>query len=148
MQIADLCRDPAIVARRETTVREAAQMMRRYHIDSLIIVDIEDGCQIPAGVVTDRDIVGALAEGLDPATSTAGDIITEKLALAGEDDDVLDTIERMRLEDARRMPVVNAQGQLTGVVSLDELLLVVAQELAGFSRLPLAGRRQAREFRH
>src|SRR5689334_10896843 len=122
MQIADLCRDPVIVARRETTVREAAQLMRRYHVGSLIIVDIQEGSQVPAGVVTDRDIVGAVASGLDPATSTAADIMTEKVALAREDDDILDTIERMRLEDVRRMPVVNAQGQLAGIISLDELL--------------------------
>jgi len=148
MQIADLCRDPVIVVRRETTVREAAQLMRRYHVGSLIIVDIQEGSQVPAGVVTDRDIVGAVASGLDPATATTGDIMTEKVALAREDDDILDTIERMRLEDVRRMPVVNGQGQLAGVVSLDELLLVVAQELSGFSRLPLVGRQQGHEFRH
>jgi CBS domain-containing protein len=148
MQIADLCRDPVIVARRETTVREAAQLMRRYHVGSLIIVDIQEGSQVPAGVVTDRDIVGAVASGLDPATSTAADIMTEKVALAREDDDILDTIERMRLEDVRRMPVVNAQGQLAGIISLDELLLLVAQELSGFSRLPLVGRQQGQEFRH
>jgi CBS domain-containing protein len=88
--------------------------------------------------VTDRDIViGVVAMNLDPASLTAGDIMIEDLATLPEDCDVYDAIRKMRLHGVRRMPVVNTQGVLTGIVSLDDLLPLVAQELADLARLPL-----------
>ena len=149
MQIADLCRGSVVVACRDSTVLEAAELMRRYHIGAIVVVDVPGGTQVPAGIVTDRDIaVGVVALGLDPADLTVGDIMTEKVVLVKENVDVFDAIETMRHEGFRRMPVVNDQGTLTGIVSLDDVLPVVAQELADLARLPLVAWKQECEFRH
>jgi CBS domain-containing protein len=149
MQVADLCRGTVVVAQRNSTVLEAAQLMRRYHIGAVVVVDVPEQTQVPAGIVTDRDIVvGVVAMGLDPADLTVGDIMTEKMVLVKENEDVFDAIETMREEGVRRMPVVNDQGALTGIISLDDVLPVVAQELADLARLPLVARKQEFEFRH
>ena len=149
MQIADLCRDSVVVTRRESTVLETAELMRRYHIGAVVVVDVPEGAQVPAGIVTDRDIVvGVVAMGLDPAELSVGDIMTEKVVLVKENEDVFDAIETMREQGVRRMPVVNEQGALTGIISLDDVLPVVAQELADLARLSLVARKQECEFRH
>src|SRR5262245_56521827 len=57
MQIADLCRESVTVVRRGTSIHEAAELMRRYHIGTVVVVDIEEGAEVPVGIVTDRDIV-------------------------------------------------------------------------------------------
>lgn len=101
------------------------------------------------GIVTDRDIVvGVVAMNLDPADLTVGDIMNEDLATIPEDYDVSDTTRTMRQHGVRRMPVVNAQGALTGIVSLDDLLPLVAQELTGLAKLLLTERQQEFEMRH
>jgi len=149
MQISELCRDSVTVVRRESPVLEAAQLMRRYHIGTVVVVDVSNGAQVPVGILTDRDIVvGVVAMDLDPGELTAGDIMTESLVIVPENCDVFDAISTMRKGGVRRMPVVDAEGTLTGIVSLDDLLPVVAQELADLARLPLAGRNREFAYRH
>jgi CBS domain-containing protein len=63
---------------------------------------------------------------------------TESLVVVPENCDVYYTISMLRKGGVRRMPVVNAEGALTGIVSPDDLLPVVAQELADLARLPSA----------
>jgi CBS domain-containing protein len=149
MQVADLCRGSVIVARRDSTVLEAAQLMRRYHVGAVVVVDVPEQLQIPAGIVTDRDIVvGVVAMGLDPAELSVSDVMAADVAVLRENDDVSEAIQKMRHEGVRRMPVVNDQGALTGIISLDDLLVVVAEEMFDLARLPLVGRKQECEFRH
>jgi predicted transcriptional regulator len=85
---------------------------------------------------------------LDPRDLTAGDIMTESLVIVPENCDVYEAISMMRKGGVRRMPVVNADGALTGIVSLDDLLPLVAQELADLARLPLVGRKREFAYRH
>jgi CBS domain-containing protein len=149
MQIADLCHESVTVVRRDTSIHEAAELMRRYHIGTVVVVDIEKGAHIPVGIVTDRDIVvGVVAMNLDPRDLTAGDIMSDELVTVPEDYDVYRAMERMRKQGVRRMPVVNSDGFLTGIVSLDDLLPLVAQELVELAKLPSAGRLRECAVRH
>jgi CBS domain-containing protein len=149
MQIGDACSDAVVVAKRDSPVRECAQLMRRYHVGAVVVVDVHNGVQIPVGIVTDRDIVvGLVAMDLDAAELTAGDIMTEGLATVLETSDIFDVIRKMRQDGVRRMPVVSPEGNLTRIVSLDDLLPFVAQELAELAKLPVAARKRECEFRH
>jgi CBS domain-containing protein len=149
MQVSELCRDSVTVVRRDSPVLEAAQLMRRYHIGTVVVIDVVSGAQVPVGILTDRDIVvGVVAMDLNPRDLTAGDIMTESLVIVPENCDVFDAIAMMRKGGVRRMPVVDAEGGLTGIVSLDDLLPVVAQELADLARLPLVGRNREFAYRH
>jgi CBS domain-containing protein len=149
MQVSELCRDAVTVVRRDSPVLEAAQLMRRYHIGAVVVIDVSEGVQVPVGILTDRDIVvGVVAMDLDPRNLTAGNIMTESLVSVPENCDVFDAMSMMRKGGVRRVPVVNADGALTGIVSLDDLLPVVAQELADLARLPLVGRNREFAYRH
>lgn len=105
-----------------------------------------NGERIPVGIITDRDIVvSVIALGLDPSSLLVGDIMTDDLLTTSEDDDVYETIERMRFRGIRRVPVVNKAGGLTGIVSVDDLLEFLAEEMGELSRI--SSHQQAHEKR-
>ena len=146
MNISDICTVQTISCNRDETVQGAALLMRKHHVGDLIVVDGSDGEAIPAGIVTDRDIVvSVVALGLDPASLQVGDIMSDDLLTCREDDDVYQTIEHMRMRGIRRVPVVNAKGALAGIVSADDLLEFLAEEMGDLSRI--SGSQQAHEKR-
>jgi CBS domain-containing protein len=136
MDIRVIATTQAVHCTRDETVQGAALMMRRMHVGDLIVVDQFDGSSVPVGIVTDRDIVvSVIAPGLDPASLQVGDIMTDDLLTARETDDVYETIERMRLRGIRRVPVIDAKGDLAGIVSADDLLEFLAEEMGELSRI-------------
>jgi CBS domain-containing protein len=136
MRIGEICTSDTICCTREETVQGAAMLMRRHHVGDLVVVDNDDGGNVPVGILTDRDIVMAvIAPGLDPASLLAGDIMSDDLLTAGENDDVVETIQHMRQRGIRRVPVVNANGNLSGIVSVDDLLEFLAEEMSELSRI-------------
>lgn len=136
MHIGEICTLQAINCTRDETVQGAAMLMRRHHVGDLVVIDTDGGGSIPVGILTDRDIVMAvIAPGLDPASLLAGDVMSDDLLTATEADDVYETIERMRLRGIRRVPVVDAAGNLSGIVSADDLLEFLAEEMSELSRI-------------
>lgn len=136
MRIADICTHDTITCSRDETVQGAAMLMRRHHVGDLVVVDQDGAGNVPVGILTDRDIVMAvIAPGLDPASLLAGDVMSEDLLIASEADDVVETIGHMRLRGIRRVPVVDAKGLLSGIVSSDDLLEFLAEEMSELSRI-------------
>jgi len=129
--IASICNRSVAFTTRETTVVAAAKLMRHGHIGSLVVVEqTNGGRRIPVGIVTDRDIVvEVIATGLDPAVITVGDIMEPELVVGRESDSVLETLEIMRFKGVRRLPTVDPEGQLVGIVTVDDLLEILAEEL-------------------
>jgi CBS domain-containing protein len=149
MQIGDFCRNGVTVVNRDSTVLEAAQMMRRYHIGAVVVVDVMGESQVPVGIVTDRDIVLAVvAMSLEPRSLSAGDIMGDEVVTVPEDCEVHEAIATMRKKGVRRMPIVKANGALAGIVTLDDLLPMLSEELADLAKLPLAGRKREFATRH
>jgi len=138
MRIGGIATLEAVHCKREASVLEAALLMRKHHVGDLIVVDEVAGALSPVGMLTDRDIVVSLvAEGLDATIIEAGDIMSPELLAASEDADVHETIERMRFKGVRRMPVINASGNLVGIISVDDLMEFLAEEMTELSRISL-----------
>ena len=75
MAISEFCHRNVVCATRDTTVTEAANLMRQHHIGDVIIVETRAGKQVPVGIVTDRDIVvEVIAAGIDPTLLKLGDL--------------------------------------------------------------------------
>ena len=111
MRIGDICTLHTIHCQRDTSVQDAALLMRQHHVGDLIVAEQPNGERVPIGILTDRDIViSVIALGLDPASLLVGDIMSAQLLTASEDEDVYDIIERMRVNGIRRLPVVNSLG--------------------------------------
>lgn len=145
MAIGEICNREVAFAERETTINAAAKLMRHYHVGSLVIVDDLSGKRVPVGIVTDRDLVVEVeAMDLDPKVITVGDIMTNELITVPESQGVLETMEVMRFKGVRRLPVVDSEGRLAGIVTIDDLLEVLAEELTDLTRI--VSKEQAREM--
>jgi len=149
MNIGEICTIQTVTCARDETVQGAALLMRKHHVGDLIVIDGADGQAVPVGIVTDRDIVvSVIALGLDPAGLQVDDIMSDDLLTCREDDDVYETIEHMRLRGIRRVPVVNGAGGLTGIVSVDDLLEFLAEEMGDLSRISASGQAHEKRARH
>ena len=107
--------------------------MRRHHIGALVVVDANEKSR-PVGVLTDRDLVlGLMAEGLDPALFTVGDIMSVELVVANPEMDAMDAVQLMRVNRLRRLVLVNDAGQLAGIVTMEDVLELLTRELASLA---------------
>lgn len=126
----EICTRSVSIAFRDTPLNGAARLMRENHVGCLVVVDDSAGQRIVVGMLTDRDIVTAVvASDLDPAALSAGEVMTTDLVTAREDDSLIDLMRTMRRKGVRRIPVVGGQGELVGLVTLDDVLAILAEEL-------------------
>ncbi|MCE2969138.1 MAG: CBS domain-containing protein [Burkholderiales bacterium] len=131
--VSDLATREVVMVGPPATLLECAQAMRNRHVGSLVVADAAGK---PLGIVTDRDlVVEALALQLDPATLTAGDVMSTPVATVRLDDDLFDALARMRERGVRRLPVVDAQGRAVGVLAVDDLLGVLAEQVDSVVRV-------------
>lgn len=130
MPIGEICTREVVVASRDTSVLEAAQLMRQHHVGALVVADAVDGKRKPVGMVTDRDlVVEVMAPQVNAAAITVGDIMQQELNSIQENSGVFEAIQFMRAKGVRRLPVVDKQGWLIGIVSMDDLLALLAEEM-------------------
>ena len=149
MEVGKLCTVETVCCGRDESVQGAALLMRTHHVGDVVVVDDPEGERTPAGIVTDRDIVvSVIALGLDPLGLLVGDIMSDDLLVADASDDVYNTIERMRLRGIRRVPVVGEGGRLVGIVSADDLLGFLAEEMEELSRISPHQQQHERHARH
>lgn len=140
-----ICSRDVVSATRETTVQEAARLMRRHHVGTVVVVEKAAGINKPVGIVTDRDIViEVTAVDLDPNVLTVGDIMSSELASVHESEGLLPTLEIMRLKGVRRLPVTDAMGHLVGIVSIDDLLEPLTAQVTEMTRI--VGHERQREI--
>ncbi|MBC7161261.1 CBS domain-containing protein [Immundisolibacter sp.] len=144
MPIAEICSRGVVIANPDDSLRTVAALMRVHHVGSVVVTRDDAGLCRPLGIITDRDIVLALvAKDVSPDAVSAGDVMSEPLETIRETDEVWTALERMRSRGVRRLPVLGAQGELVGIVSADDLLELVAEELSGLARI--IGREQRQE---
>jgi CBS domain-containing protein len=144
MPIAQICSRGVVIASPDDSLRTVAELMRVHHVGSVIVTRDDAGLCRPLGIITDRDIVLALvAKDVSPDAVRAGDVMSEPLETINENDEVWQVLERMRSRGVRRLPVLGAHGELVGIVSADDLLELVAEEIASLARI--IGREQRQE---
>ncbi|WP_305908748.1 CBS domain-containing protein [Methylomarinum sp. Ch1-1] len=136
MSLAKICNREVVIVENKASIQEAAALMRQYHVGCLVVTEQRGERNFPIGILTDRDIVIELiAKAVDLAAVTVGDVSSGDLKLAGENDDVIDTLKQMRYHGIRRMPVVDEQGALVGLITLDDLLELLAEQLKDLAGL-------------
>jgi len=146
MKLKELCVLDVACCARTTTIAEAARLMRQHHTGDLIVIDEMDGAREPVGIVTDRDIVmEVIAKGRDVHGTTAAEIMAAPLVMAAEFEDVETATERMRTHGVRRLPIVDDNGAVFGIVTLDDLYRVLAERTAAL--VAITTKEQTREHR-
>lgn len=133
MTVARICQRDVDTAEPFESVRTAAQRMATRSVGMLLVLDTQ---RRPTGILTDRDIALRCAgEGRDPATTTVADVMTSAPRVVSEVTAVEDVLTVMRTYGVRRLPVVSPLGELVGVVSLDDILSLLAEELWQMGRV-------------
>lgn len=116
--VSDIMSTDVQVVEPQQTIRIAAQLMRRLDVGSLPVCDGER----LLGMLTDRDLaVRAVAQGLAPDDCCVSDVMTADVEYCHADDDTQDVMQQMGDKQLRRLPVVDAQQRLVGIVSLGDL---------------------------
>lgn len=147
MNVGQVCNREVIVVSRDASILKACRLMRQFHVGALLVADERGGQRYPAGIITDRDIVvELLAEELPLNKISVGDAMSFDLLTAEENDDLLVTIKRMRSRGVRRAPVVSADGSLIGLLAVDDLIELLAEQLTDL--VTLIANEQSRERVH
>ncbi len=130
MKLSDRFTKQAITAAPGDTLGSIARQMEQHNVGAVVIA--EEGR--PVGIITDRDLALALgAHGLSPRAEVHK-VMKRHVVAIPEDTGLLTATRLMREAGVRRLPVVDHADRLTGMVTLDDLLEVLGQELYNLSR--------------
>jgi CBS domain-containing protein len=136
MAVGEICNREVVIAEKTLSVVDAAQLMRKHHVGDLVVVDEKGGRKHPVGIVTDRDIVvEVVAAGVTPDALKVGDIMGAEVATVRESEGLFEALRFMRDKGVRRMPVVDRDGGLVGILTLDDLLTLLAEEMTELAKL-------------
>ncbi|ARG96653.1 CBS domain-containing protein [Legionella micdadei] len=128
MRIGEYCNREVVIIKSDESVKAAAELMRTHHVGDLVIVEKQNNKQVPIGIITDRDLViEVMAAGLAPEVLTVRDILTEQLNFVVENDSFFDALDLMRTKKVRRLPVVNHENSLVGIITMDDILDILAE---------------------
>lgn len=133
MTVGRLCVRDVDVAEPNESVQVAARRMHSRNVGTLVVLD---PAKKPIGLVTDRDLtVRVLAEGRDGSQVTVDEVMTQDIRAVDEDCPVEAALEAMRAGPFRRVPVVDKKGELVGLLSIDDVLDLLAEEFQSIRRL-------------
>lgn len=148
MGVAEICSREVVFAKRNESVAQAARLMREHHVGSVVVADERNGRRFPVGIVTDRDIaVGVVALGLDPEKRNVESAMPAELVCVRETDGLGRAVALMRAQGVRRLPVIDGAGGLIGILSADDVLEVLSEELYCLAGMVASGERFEREQR-
>jgi CBS domain-containing protein len=129
--VRDVAATEVVTIQPDAPVSEAVQKMRREEVGSVVVVEGNR----PIGIVTDRKIALAFGDISDASQLRAADLMSENLFTVPEGTNVFDLVRRLSDKGVRRIPVVGDQGDLQGIVSLDDVVVLLAEEFYNVSQI-------------
>lgn len=125
MPVGDLGPEEVVTVDTNATVSDAVETLKSEGVGSVVVA--EDG--EPAGIVTDRDVALAVPETDDIAAESVESVMTEDPETIQEDAEAMELARTIGEANARRIPVVDDSGQLTGMATLDDLVATIGEQL-------------------
>lgn len=136
MKLKELCNRDVVIIEPSDSVVEAAKLMKQYNVGDVIVVNTESGKIKPIGVLTDRDIVVELvADEVDVSTVSVSDIMSYELETANEQEDSADILKIMKRNGIRRIPVVDDENTLQGIITVADILELLSEEQLDISSI-------------
>jgi len=118
-----------VTARPQETLAAIARLMEQHNVGAVVLAEDHR----PVGIVTDRDLaIHVLARGVSPQAPAAR-VMSTPVETVGRDDGVFDTTRSMMESGVRRLPVLDENDHLVGLVTLDDFLRVLARELSNLA---------------
>jgi CBS domain-containing protein len=140
MNVGSVCARRVVTIDGGGTLAQAASLMRDHHVGALVITSVgPEGLRVD-GIVTDRDLVtDVLARGIDGSTLRIGALASKEVVSVAAGDDLESAIAAMQETGVRRLLVTGAERQLVGIVSLDDLVDVLARQMDGLAKVIRSG---------
>ena len=133
MSVASICKRNVETVGPAETAAGVARRLTACDVGSVVVVDERSR---PMGIVSDRDITTrVVAAGRDPERTPITDVMSPMPTTVLEDTSIETALGHMRVGRLRRLPVVNGMDELVGIVTLDDILLLLAEELAAIEGL-------------
>jgi CBS domain-containing protein len=130
MQVGEIMKTDVKTAPPDATFAEVARILHDNHISSVVVMEGDR----PAGIVTERDLVNVVSEGLDPRTIRVGDRMTRELDTVGSKTDISEAAEHMAGGQIRHLPV--DRGRVVGIISIRDLTTWAVEEMSGGHEMP------------
>ena len=149
MTVSEICTREVVIIGRDEPITEAARLMREYHVGDLVLVEEREGKHFPVGIITDRDIVvGVVARDTQHLNRLAvGDVIKGELITAREQESLTDVLKRMCAFGIRRIPVLDGLGSLAGILSVDDVIEELGEQMTDLAALIARQRKRETEER-
>jgi CBS domain-containing protein len=148
MRVGECCNRLTVVCDRNAGVGDAARLMKKHNVGTVVVVDRSGGSNRPVSIVTDRDLVfKALARKCPaPEQLSLNDLIDDEVFTARSDDGVWETLERMRTRSIRQLAVINRNGALEGLLAIDDVVQWLAEVQRGAAQLARVDREADRGY--
>jgi CBS domain-containing protein len=149
MTVGDICNRSVVVAPKTEMIIDAAKRMRTSHVGDVVVIERRDGRHIPVGILTDRDIVISAVAG-DPAhinSLLVSDVMSSDLVTAKETDSTEAALKKMEEHGVRRLPIVDDDGALIGVLTLDDVLRSLTAQQSDLVALVAREQQRERQYR-
>jgi CBS domain-containing protein len=135
MAVKKVCNTNVITIEKDATLREAVRLMSLKHVGSVVVTESRGENKFPVGVITDRDIALALDTSDSPLVMKVEVVMQSHPITINAEDGIYDTILKMQAHGVKRMPVLNNDGALYGLVSADDLLSLMGEEINSLSKI-------------
>jgi CBS domain-containing protein len=136
MRIGDICANNFLHVSLQESILNIAKLMRSQNVGSVVVIEGSDGQIRPSGLITERDIVTEIvATKIDPSTVTAGDILSGELVSVKDTAELPDALNHLRYFGVRRAPVVDSEGHLVGLFSIDDALPILSAQFSEIIQL-------------
>lgn len=133
MSVGRICIRTVDIADLDETVQVAASRMHTRNVGTLIVID---DAKNPIGILTDRDLaMRVVGKGLDPNTTAVESVMSSLPDSVTENTSIESAIAVMRRGPYRRLPVVDDQNRLVGLLSLDDILMLLSEEFEEIGQL-------------
>lgn len=135
MSILNVATTEIVSIDKNKTLEEASKSMREHHVGCLVVTDCNDGNERPCGILTDRDIALHLINTSTVNQSKVLNVMESEPIVVRDSDDVFEVSAKMKRFGVRRVPVVGASGEWKGIVSIDDLLQLLSEELRNLAEI-------------
>lgn len=135
MPIKSICNTKVVTILKGATLQDVSIIMQKNHVGSVIVTEPFNGKKLPAGIITDRDIALALGSSLNPKELKVEQVMQTVPVTIIENEGIYEAITKMRKYGVKRLPVVHVDGTLCGIVTADDLLSLMSDEISNLTKI-------------
>ena len=131
MTVGSICKRSVVAVPKGESIVDVAKRMRMLHVGTVIVIEDRKSKHFPVGILTDRDIVLSIvaSEPEHLPSILVRDVINDDLLTAHEGTSLADAVKMMQERGVRRLPIVDHEGVLVGIVTADDVIRFLAEEL-------------------